>query len=275
MAESKKVKSKATVTKKRVKKIPENNIVTPVEDEEQVDILEETSLHIEEIKKMNFRQVTEIIHFFNLENNEKKIKELTPYLDKLTEPAIEFAPMDLRVWTYFYEKYLLRLVLGAWAFINLVIVQGVFKKLEKFDSYLVWQENVLMNMHPEMPELLTTFMSIPLIGGLFALIAGWRLLIAFQESKSNIKGKHAPRVRRKVRIVIVNKDGTIPGMGKTFLRGLFKLFPFVFLTLLSMQFNRTGRGVHDMIFGTYILRVAPDVTDREIQDFMRYSVQLL
>ncbi|MES0490968.1 MAG: hypothetical protein ABUK01_13305 [Leptospirales bacterium] len=274
MAEAKKVKSKKTPVKKRVKKVSTTNLA-PVQIEEAVDILEESNLHIDEIKKMNFRQVSEIIHFFKLENNQEKIKELTPYLEKLTEPAIEFAPTDLRVWTYFYEKYMLRALLAGWAFLTLAVVQGIIKKIGIFDSYITWQENFLMEMNPEIPEALTTFMSIPLIGGLLAIMVGWRILIAYQESNLNTKGKHAPRIRRRVRIIIVNKDGTIPGIGKTFLRGLFKLFPFVFLTLLSMQFSKSGRGIHDKIFNTYILRVLPEVTDREIEDFMRYSVQML
>jgi len=225
------------------------------------DIIDENELNLNEVKKMNYTELFELIHYFEVEDDFDTVNILKPYLDKLKSIPIQLASLEDRIWSYFYEKYILRIVLVLWGIIG-------YNLKDKFLSWFSLDENIQMNGE--------SVPAIALIIGVVAviIILAWRIYTAFMESNLNVKKRHALRFRRSMRILVVNKDATIPGIFKSFFRGLFRAFPFSFITILTMQTTKSGRGMHDLLFNTIVLKLEPDVTDQEIKDFINFNQNL-
>ena len=225
------------------------------------DIIDEEELNLNEVKKMNYEELFELIHFFEIDNDMKTVEILKPYLEKLHTPPIAVASLEDRIWSYFYEKYIIRIILVLWGIIG-------YNLKEKIFSWFSLESEVFMNGKE------VSTIALILGAGAAVIILIWRLYAAYMESTLNVKKRHALMFRRSIRILVINEDGSIPGMAKSFFRAFFRAFPFSFLTILTMQNTKNGRGIHDKIFKTIVLKMHPEVTDQEVLDYIKFNPDL-
>lgn len=226
-------------------------------------------LHLEEIKDMDHQELTELLQFYELEDDIERYKKAHPFLKKTKEARIEAAPIPLRLWSYFYDKYLWRLSAGGWLILwSAAINSWLDRKLTG-----PWLDDALENMRdPMMKSWLEEGLPVShlILGtGLFLLWVGFRLFHSYTESNTNTRWGGSSVYRSRIRIVVVNSAGERLGFFRAFLRSIFRLFPLFILTTFSMQLSKNWRGLHDKIFGAYVLKVADDVTQVEMQEFIR------
>ncbi|MCP4133355.1 MAG: MMPL family transporter [bacterium] len=157
-----------------------------------------------------------------------------------TAQKVQKASIGLRVWTYFYDKFILRIFIAIW----LVLFSFLF--LPEFSG------NIRFNPHGEGLVISGTRVSggewLIFFAGIFILSILWRLVMAFLESRY-----HSPS-RRALGIIVVDNNGNRIGFLKSFVRSLFKIFPLGIITLISMELNPDGKGIHDRIMGTEVIQ---------------------
>lgn len=199
------------------------------------------------LKKLHWDELIEIKDLLDPEKEENLYQKVEKALYNYLEPKIEIAQIGERVWSFFYEKYFLRILLFLWAFL----------------AYFIYQKNVLLT-----EKMGTKAYWIIFAIGAFILIFIGRIYLAYAESRKN-NTLSGSKIRQKLGIVVVQKNGYPPSFLKSFARGLFKSFPLIFLTLLSLELDKKNRGIHDRLFGTYVLRINDkNVTRKEIADFI-------
>lgn len=215
------------------------------------------SLSKDYLDRLHPDELHEILDFIDEDEEKEKYDTIKEVLkEKVIEP-IEKARIDERVWSYFYDKYIIRLVLFVWVALGLTVLKSFFSKKIPLGHVNTMNENVFVTI----------------IGAVFIIIL-WRILYAFMESKPAKKAEGSTLVRKKLGLRLVTKNGTAPSFFRCFLRGLFKAFPFGFFTLLTIELSNSNRGVHDILFGTYVVRInSPKVTSADISEFIKKSYQ--
>ena len=91
----------------------------------------------------------------------------------------------------------------------------------------------------------------------------WRVILAKKEASGS------SFMRKKIGIVVVNKSGKPLGTVQNFFRGLFRAFPFNLFTIAHMEYTKSDRGIHDKIFGSYVLRLNEHVDEFQISAFIK------
>ncbi|MCS6983572.1 MAG: RDD family protein [Leptospiraceae bacterium] len=198
------------------------------------------------LQKLHLDELLEIKDLVNPEREAELAKRIESTILRYEEPRIEIARLDERIWSYFYEKYLLRFLFLIWGGLVFLLVPN---KTEPEEG---------------MPMALKVF----LLGALVLIIA-FRLSLAIFESQKKASIPASP-LRRKLGIAVFMQDGNPPGFFRALLRGFFKSFPLMFLTVLTMELSPNNRGIHDKLFGTYVLRINnPNVSRAEIREFIK------
>lgn len=203
---------------------------------EESEIAPELVEFREQIQGMDHTEILELMNLINEDAEPEKTRILSEaYLS--IEAKIELPPIGLRVWTHFYERYILRLGAIVWAVIIFLVLKGVLIQQIQRPLFAL---------------------------GALALWALWHVWMAWLESRSG-----SSYLRRTAGIRVVKSDGTPPGFLISLLRTFFKGLPLSLLTLITIEHSRTGRGIHDKIFGTTVVMAESHTTPAEIRDFLR------
>ena len=238
-----------------------------------MDESESQSLEIDTrlLKKLDHDEIKEVYQVFKDLNDEaskeviKKAAQASPL-----PPPIEKAKLGHRIWTYFYEKMIFRIPLVIWLFqsgflrkqfpLEVSIPDGL-----DFANTPGFLRKILLS---ESNEYLVLG-GIIYVMGFVCIWLAWRVWIAYLESKRNKNHSGSTLLRRKLGVIVVNKKGEAVGWLRAFFRGLFRVPVFSMIMIISMEFSAHERGLHDKIFGTYVLRINQDVTTQEIAHFIR------
>ncbi len=241
-----------------------------VMDMDESEILESYSnksfIHQEELKKMNYRQLKELMLFYELEGDVERFEIARKFLAKKKEDPIEFAPIGLRIWSYYYEKNLFRLAVGAWVLFWVMFIKPFLTYKMKWEQYDHFLTNVKSASAAKYLANGIPLAGVLLVLGILLLWAGWRLWMAYLESSKNKSWGHSTFYRRKIRLIIVDSHGEFLPMKRLLLRGAMKMFPFYAFSLVYMQFH--GRGFHDILSDTYVLKVTGDPDPVKIRQFI-------
>jgi len=186
----------------------------------------------------------QLLNIIDSDKDAEKYEILREAWFALEHPPIVRAPMEIRIWTHFYERYLLRLGMIVWAVIAMVLLKGYF------------QGDLSSAQRPA------------LAAGALLLWALWHVWMAFLESSPSRGGSSF--LRRSMNIRVVTKDGKPLSFWKSFLRSFFKGFPINLFVTVTMEHSSQERGIHDKIFGTYVVRVRDEsISENDIARFIR------
>ncbi len=186
----------------------------------------------------------ELLNIIDSDKDAEKYEILREAWFALEHSPIDRAPMEIRIWTHFYERYLLRLGIIVWGVIAMVFLKGFF------------QGDLSSAQRPAFAA------------GALLLWALWHVWMAFLESRTSRGGSSF--LRRSMNIRVVTKDGRPPSFLKSLLRSFFKGFPINLFVTVTMEHSSQVRGIHDKIFGTYVVRVNDEsVTENDIARFIR------
>lgn len=262
-------------TKKKTQRLKteefEKSIVAEMDEAEILESYGNKSyIHLSEIKKMNYRQLKELALFYELEGDIERFEIVNKRLEKVKEPEIEFASAGVRIWSYYYEKNIFRLSLLAWVLLWSATLKQWLEFKIQWKGYDMFLENIRWYKMREYLADGVPLSIVILILGIIALWLAWRYLTAHLESEKNRVWGHSTLFRRKIRLIIVDERGEFLPVGKLILRGMMKMFPFYLFSLLHMQYH--GRGFHDIVMGTYVLKIDGDPDPKKIKEFVRSSL---
>ncbi len=259
-------------TSSSAKKKSKKNLTSP--KEKFTEALETTSskVNIEQFKKLDHDELKEIYQLFSDIREEETLKKIEDIYKDVYIPAIEKAKLGHRIWSYFYEKYPIRIIIILW-----LILGTSLKKLIPFEIKLPVTADF-----SKMPTGLRDFLfsadstAIPLGMILYILVPililiGWRIFLSFLESNRNSRFSGSFFTRSKLGIAVVDKYGKPLPWGKSFLRGLFRIFPISFITVALTECAKNNRGPHDKLFGSYVLRLNEDVNKDQIEIFIKQN----
>ncbi len=203
---------------------------------------------VSHLKNLHRDELLEIRDFVDEEKEPALYAAVNEAIRLHVQPRIQIARIDERVWSYFYDKYILRVLLALWVAVVFFVI-----------GPLLPQTADIRNL------------AIPVaVGGALFFIVFWRVLLAKMEAGQPSGNAGSSPVRRKLGIRVVMADGSPPGLLRSFARGMLKAFPLYFITLVTMEIARNNRGLHDRLFGTYVVRInARDVTRSELAAFIR------
>ena len=232
-----------------------------------------SSLSSKLLEKLNHDDIKEVYQTFIDLDDEASKEIVAQSIKKIKTPPIEIARIGHRIWTYFYEKTILRIALLLWFFQS-----NLLKKILPFEI------PILFNLDLEqMPSFFRKILlSEPgaespthiVAGGLFFFVGfiviwiTWKFWLAYLESKWNKNYSGSTLLRRNLGIIVVDKQGEPIGIIKTFLRGFFRMPIVSMLIIISMEYSAYERGLHDKLFGTYVLRINQDVDPQQIALFI-------
>jgi len=275
---SKKVTDKKNTVKKPVATVRKRKtpVPEPAVEKDPSEVIDEAEnlaaqgihdfIHSEELARMSFYELRELRHYYELENDEVRIAEVDKFLEGKKEQRIEKPPFAIRIWSSFYEKYTLRAGLGFALVLWLIFIKGNVP--DAIDLAAISGEHfggaVNVKGFGELP-----LSKIILFIFLFAVEVLWR----FNKALTDTGQKNLipfTKFRDSVRILVVKRDGRRASFASYIIRDLFKTFPLMFITAATMMLFKDQRGIHDRIFGTYVLKADPeaDLSEREIADFI-------
>ena len=236
---------------------------------EEIEKVGARLLNSDNLKKLNYDELKEVYQTFDDIDEETSKSIVLSILQMTQKPSIEKAKLGHRIWSYFYEKIPIRLFILLWFFLA--------AKLKTLISY--WLFTVDPDSLSQIPSLLVNFIFLEskalslgmliAIALLFAVWIFWRLWVAWSESNANFKHPGSTHFRQNLGLIVVNKRGKPINPLFSFLRGLFRVFPLSLISVISMEFSRSGRGIHDLLFNTYVLRIYRDLSHEEIAYFIR------
>lgn len=228
----------------------ENRI--PEAPEDLADNLEEGVEHLtpETLDRLTHDELLQILDILPEESEAfDRVKE---FFDSKQKPSIETATIGHRIWSYFYDKMILRIILIIW------LALGFFVFSE------IWPEEQMISAQQKISRgMLMTLAVLPVI------VISWRLFIAFRESARSSTPGSTP-ARRHLGLRVVDRSGRPLSLTRSFLRGIFRWVPLSFITLFSIERSAEKRGMHDRLFGSYVLRInRSDVNQADISAFIR------
>ncbi len=199
----------------------------------------------------------------------KKAEYFKDLYIKMKIPAIEIPSIGYRIWSYFYEKNFLRLGLIAWA-LTLNGLQILFTyaiPLPGTLKYMLWPDLIKNNL------LVMNGMAVPLgsliyILGFFVIIILWHAYIAYHESMLNIKHPGMSPLRKKLGIMVVDKNGRPLDFAHAFFRGFFRFYPLALIQVVIFEIAQKPCLLHDILFSTYVIKINQEVTPDEIRAFL-------
>ena len=254
--------------------VEENNVVETDEDLQETEKTQEPALVFsdERIEKLTEGDVKLLYQRFVDTKEEEAAAYIEGIYKKIDIPKITFPPLGYRIWTYFYEKSVIRVILLIWFF-----TRELWQKFLNI-KYPLPLEIVYLNL----PEVLTKALfadagtkialgTMVYMAGFFILIFLWRLYIAYHESSLNTKSSGMSPMRKTVRIMIVNRYGRPVNFALVFLRGLFRMQLIAIIQILLLELSGGQRLLHDIVFQTYVVQLNADVTEEEIAEFISNS----
>ena len=243
---------------------------------QEIEHFEKQSLEINSklLEKLHHDDIKEVYQIFNDLDNEASKEIVAQAMKKVEAPPIEIARIGHRIWTYFYEKTILRIALLIWFFqLNLL------KKILPFE--IPFPSNFDVEQVPRFlrkilfsqpgAETITHVMmgSLVFLFGFVVIWVSWRIWLAYLESKRNKNHSGSTLLRRNLGIIVVNRKGESIGILRALLRGLFRIPVFSMFMIMSMEYSDYERGLHDKLFKTYVLRINQDVSPSEIAFFIK------
>ncbi|MDH5716697.1 MAG: RDD family protein [Spirochaetia bacterium] len=229
------------------KKNKKENLPKELSTEEIMKEAEEAEEHFqaEHLQNLDKDELKEILFMLENTDKEKEYEIVKNFYDKKKSPAIEKAKLGHRVWSYYYDNWIFRSIF----FLTAPAIFFTVKKLT--------------------PDITTKNTVIAIAGYYVLLKLIWRLILAVKESSLSKKSAGSTFIRKKTGIVVLNKNGKPVNTLISFLRGLFRAFPFNLVCLIFMEISKNDRGLHDRIFGTYVLRLNEEVTEEEAASFIK------
>ena len=173
----------------------------------------------------------------NLDNKQSILKQKT-------------ATISMRIWSYFYDNYVTKILFLIWSIIYVLIFIPDVSGNVSFDPH---GEGLVIS-----GTQVTQSQIIIFLVGILIISITWRLVTAFLESKYNKLLNNTTLSRNSLRIKIIGTNGESIGFIKSLTRSIFRVFPLSFVTLISMELSKDGRGIHDKLFGTYVVQVYED-----------------
>lgn len=227
-------------------------IVTDTETEEKIDfealvngVVDLDRLMDRKIlEQYNYDELKEIIQYIDEIDNKELYDQVIETIRQKVPLRIRKASLGHRIWSFYYERYLLRILYLIWAGIAFFMIKP------NMSGYLIVGPN-------EIPR----WIIIMVIGAL-VLFNGWHAVMAFLESRLNHFFNKTTYFRRNLRIYVVNEDGGRISLLKSLLRSVFKTLLLGPISILYSEFDSNGRGLHDRLLNTYVLRItSPDDVD--------------
>ena len=207
---------------------------------------------LEKIKELPCYELKQVLNFLDPLHDEEKYQTFLKIYEEKEEPLVQKARLGLRVWSFFYEKLIIRIISLAWVFFAFVNIKKGLNELALNEAEISQQVFTMI-----------VFM------GLFVLNLSWRAFVAMYESKKKNFGSMF--FRRHLSIRVVGKDGAPISFFRAFLRGLFRLFPLSLFTLMTMEASKDLRGVHDKLFKTYVLQVGEKASQEDIAQYLEQN----
>jgi uncharacterized RDD family membrane protein YckC len=201
------------------------------------------------LSKLDHNELEKMLIFLTEDRDSEQISLIQKELSARRRPRVQLATIGERVWSYFYDKLILRALLVLWVVLSFRVVKPAFPgKIQVTPAQSIPEFNIIF------------------LVGILSVIVSWRIWLSVKESKLSGEGAFS---RKKLGIKIVQRNGHSPGLGKSILRGLFKTFPIQFITLLTMEGAKHNRAIHDRLADTYVIRLgAPDVSVDEITAYL-------
>ena len=228
------------------------------------------------LEKLNYDELIEVYQTFADIDEEEPKKVVLSSLQAIPRPSVEKATLGHRIWSYFYEKVPIRLFILFWFFLAIKLKTLISYRLLIVDPDSLQQiPPPLVNFLPPLVNFLFLEDKSITLGIIIALILlltvwiSWRIWIAWLESNANFIHPGSTYFRQHLGLIVVNKKGKPLNPIFAFLRGLFRIFPLSLISVLSMEFSKSGRGIHDLLFGTYVLRIYKDLGQEEIAHFIQ------
>ena len=238
---------------------------------EEIDNFENQTLKIDfqSLKKLDHDDIKEVYQIFNDIDDEDSKAIVKKAMGVIKPPDIEIGKISHRIWTYFYEKFILRIAFFIW-FLQLDFLKNIFPFKIPFPPDLDASNipSILKKV------LLSNSGSHLILGGIIFLLGFiclwiiWKTWLAYLESQHNKNYSGSTFLRRKLGLIVVDKKGETIGWLRVFLRGLFRIPIVSMIMIISMESSDKQRGLHDKIFGTYVLRLHKDLTSQEIAFFI-------
>lgn len=242
-----------------------------------------------DLEGKSFIQLKRILSFFDPEIDQDKYNRVKAYIDKMEIPVVDKAHYGERIWSYFYEKYLLR--------VGLIIILMV--------GFANKSEPVIQASRREFSS-----------SWLYVFLAAAGLTILWKISQifltAGVLGPN-PIIKNRINHITVNQDGSRVGIGKATIihiaksyslimwtifigilaqhllapdtfkalqgitgtgkpDGLLPLFGVLFLLFWvadMVVLERTGRSLHDRLTKTYVLTCLPVATDADRARYIR------
>ncbi|GEM_PF-2004278 len=191
----------------------------------------------EHLASYNYDELKEIVQYVDPIDNPKIYQLAIETIRERVPRRIRIATIGHRIWSFYYERYLARIFYVGWFLVSYLILKPSLPG--------VW---ILGNK--EYDKWFMVF-----LGGLFLLFNLWHVLMAFLESNRNIFFHKTTYFRRNLGIYVVDRNGKRIGIIKSILRSIFKTILIGPIMILSMEYDTKGRGIHDKLLGTYVLRI--------------------
>ncbi|MDH5720608.1 MAG: RDD family protein [Spirochaetia bacterium] len=225
---------------------PSKNNKTPVHElsnEELMHEAEEAEVRFQEknLKNLDHDELTEILQVLENTDKQKEYEIVQKTLKQKKAPPIEKEKTGHRIWSYYYDNWIFR-----WIFFALGAV--IYFSLDFF-----------------VPDAPMKKKGVILFAAYLMLKTIWRIILAKQESSGSTF------MRKRIGIVVVNKNGRPLGIVQNFLRGFFRAFPLNLFTVALMEFTKNDRGIHDFLFGSYVLRINEEVDELQIASFIKQN----
>ncbi len=238
---------------------------------EEIDKFENQNLKIDlkVLKKLDYDDIQEIYQIFNDIDDEDSKAIVRKAMETIKPPDIEIAKISHRIWTYFYEKLILRIAFFIW-FLQLNFLKNIFSFEISFSPN--FDTSNIPSIFKKV--LFSNSGSHLILGGIIFLLGFiclwviWKIWLAYLESRYNKNHSGSTFLRRKVGLIVVDKKGETIGWLRVFLRGLFRIPIVSMIMIISMELSDKQRGLHDKVFGTYVLRLHKDLTSQEIAFFI-------
>ena len=195
-------------TKKAMRQTQIPKVLTKTEKVGLDKGLEEDALlfDLEKVKELSRYELKQILSFLDPLHDEEKYQAFLKIYEEKEEPLVQKARLGLRVWSFFYEKLIIRIISLAWVFFAFGNIKEGLNELALNEAEISQQVFTMI-----------VFM------GLLVLNFSWRAFVAMYESKKKNFGSMF--FRRHLSIRVVGKDGAPISFFRAFLRGLFRLFP--------------------------------------------------
>lgn len=235
-----------------------------VSNEELIEEVDSGEEHFdpEHLHKLSIDDLKEVLNYLNIDD--EKYKLVMQELESRPVPRIENAGMGHRVWSHYYDRFLLRVTWVLW-FIFFNILKNVSPDLLSSTGLKAWDHKIYMG-----PGSAIQAQYIVLLLGFLGTGLIWRIIISYLESKRAHSKPGSSPARRRMGITIFSENGEPAGFWRIFLRSYFRVFPLSLLTLATMEISKNTRGIHDKIFKTRVLRVnADDVSAEEIIEHIK------